>query len=169
MTLVDWLWKKLGVVSKDEMAGLELVFPGCWVIAAPRWDAERDFAALPTLIDGDCRIFLEGGSHSEEIAAFIEAHRVTPDVRIHRGTIWPRQEVYHLPATTEVFDGLSSLADHHVVPEVCEHLVIYRPSIVLVDWYDAFDREIYASSAIPEQSVREFAKIVGATYRVEVT
>ena len=151
------------------MTGLQIAFSGCWAIAASAWDAELGFAALPTLIDGDCTIYLEGGSHSDEVASFIDTHQVAPQVQIARGTIWPRQQVYHLPATVDVFDGLSRLADHHALPEICEHLVIYRPSIVLVDWYDVFDREIYASSTIPERSVRKFAGIVGATYRVEVT
>ncbi len=151
------------------MTGLQIAFAGCWAIAASSWDAELGFAALSTLIDGDCTIYLEGGSHSDEVASFIETHQVAPQVQIARGTIWPRQQVYHLPATVDVFDGLSRLADHHALPEIYDHVVIYRPSIVLVDWYDAFDREIYASCTIPERSVQEFAKIVGATYRVEAT
>ena len=165
---MNWLWRKLGVVPQDEMTGLQIESAGCWEIAASAWDAEVNFAALPTLIDGECTIYLEGGSHSDEVTSFIDKHQVEPQANIARGTIWPRQSVYHLPATLDVFDGLSRLAGHHAVPEICCHLVIYRPPIILVDWYDAFDREIYASSAITERSFREFTEIIGATYRVEV-
>jgi hypothetical protein len=112
-------------------------------------------------------LYLEGGSHSDEVTAFVDAHSIPAVEQIARGTIWPRQKVYHLPATPEIFDALSRLADHHALPEICEHLVIYHPSLVLVDWYDVFDREAYASSTIPEQVIREFAEIVGGSYRIE--
>ena len=163
----NWFRRKLRIASREELTGLRLNFPSCWAIAAPRWDPVQGFRALPKLLDGECTLVLEGGSHSEEVLAFLETRQVAPREQIPRGTIWPRQEAYHLPATAEVFDGLSRLADHHAAPEICFHLVIYRPPLVLVDWYDAFDREIYASCTIPEQTVREFAEMVGASYRIE--
>lgn len=126
------------------------------------------FSAFPTLIGDGCTIYLEGGSHSDEVASFIGKYQIEPQARIARGTIWPRQSFYHLPATVDVLNGLSRLAENHATPEICYHLVIYRPTIVLVDWYDAFDRGIYASSIIAEQSIREFTEITGATYRVEI-
>ncbi len=171
---MKWLWKKLGAVPPDELSGLRLQFEGCWAITASRWDAELGFAALPILSGRDATLYLEGGSHSDEVSAFLDAHSIAPakqiasiaPVQIARGTIWPRQQVFHLPATPDVFAGLSRLADHHAIPEICEHLVVFRDSLVLVDWYDAFDREAYASSTIPEQNISEFAEMVGGSYRV---
>ena len=165
---MNWLWRKLGVVPQDEMTGLQIESAGCWEIMSSSWDAEVIFSAFPTLIDGECTIYLEGGSHSDEVTSFIGKYQVEPQVHIARGTIWPRQSVYHLPATVDVFNGLSRLAKNHASPEICCHLVIFRPTIVLIDWYDAFGREIYASSTIAEQSVREFAEITGVTYRSAV-
>lgn len=164
---MSWIWKKFGAVPPEEMAGLQLHFEGCWAIAAPRSDAEIAFAALLLLAGKDATLYLEGGSHSNEIAAFMDAHACPAVAQIARGTIWPRQAAYHLPATPDVFDGLSRLADHHALPEICDHLVIYRPALVLVDWYDVFDREAYVSSTIPEDSVREFAENVHGSYRIE--
>ena len=164
---MSWFWKKLGAVPPEEMAGLLLHFDGCWAITAPRWDPEVGFAALPKLAGKDATLYLEGGSHSDEVATFIDAHLIPAVERIACGTIWPRQAIYHLPATSDVFAGLSRLADHHALPEICDHLVIYRPSLVLVDWYDAFDREVYVSSTIPEKLIREFAETVGGSYRIE--
>ncbi len=164
---MSWLWNKLGGVPPEDMAGLQLHFDGCWAIAAPRWDAELGFAALPNLAGNDATLYLEGGSHSDEVKALVDAHSIPAVEQIARGTILPRQQVYHLPATPEVFEALSRLADHHALPEICDHLVIYRPALVLVDWYDVFDREVYASSTIPEQFIREFAQRVGGSYRIE--
>ena len=166
---MSWLWKKLGAVSPEEMAGLQLHFDGCWAITAPYWDAEVGFAALPNLAGKDAMLYLEGGSHSDEVAAFIDGHVIPAVEQIARGTIWPRQMIHHLPATPDVFNGLSRLADHHALPEICDHLVIYRPSLVLVDWYDVFDREAYVSSTVPEKLIREFADMVGGSYRIETT
>lgn len=165
--MFSWIRKKIGAVPPEEMGGLQLHSDGCWAITAPRWDAELGFAALPLLAGNGATLYVEGGSHSDEVAAFVDAHSMPAAERVARGTIWPRQEFYHLPATPEVFETLSRLADHHATPEICDHLVIYRKSLVLVDWYDVFDREAYASSTIPEQSIREFAEMVGGSYRVE--
>ena len=164
---MSWLWKKLGVVPSEEMSGLQLHFDGCWAITAPRWDAEHGFAALTKLAGNNATLYLEGGSHSNEVTAFVNARSIPAVVQIARGTIWPRQQVFHFPATPDVFDELSRLADHHALPEICDHLVVYSPSLVLVDWYDVFDREAYASSTIPEQVIREFAEIIGGSYRIE--
>lgn len=166
---MSWLWKKFGAVPPEEMAGLELRFNGCWAITAPRWDAELAFAALPKFAGKDATLYLEGGSHSDEVTTFVDAHSIPSVEQIARGTIWPRQQVYHFPATPDIFDELSRLADHHALPEICDHLVIYRPSLVLVDWYDVFDREAYVSSTIPEEVIREFAEIVGGAYRIETS
>ena len=164
---MSWLWKKLGAVPPKEMAGLQLRLDGCWAITAPRWDAELGFAALSILAGNNATLYLEGGVHSHEVSDFINAHSIQPIHQIARGTIWPRQQIYHLPATLNVFDHLSRLADHHAHPEICDHLVIYRHTLVLVDWYDVFDREAYASVTIAEQAIREFAEVVGGSYRVE--
>lgn len=166
---MSWLWKKLGGVSREEAAGLQLCFDGCWAITAPQWDAVRGFAALAKLAGNGATLYLEGGSHSDEVTAFLAAKSIPPLEQVARGTIWPRQQVHHLPATPEVFGELSRLADHHAFPEICEHLVIYRPLLVLVDWYDVFSRDAYASSTIPEQVIREFAETVGGSYRIETT
>ena len=166
---MSWLWRKLGAVPPEEMSGLQLHFEGCWAITAPRWDAVLGFAALPKLARDDATLYLEGGAHSEEVAAFVNTHSIPAMQQIARGTIWPRQKTHHLPATPSVLGELSKLADHHALPEICEHLVIYRDSLVVVDWYDVFDRDAYASSTIPEHVIREFAEFVGGSYRVETT
>ena len=149
------------------MESLQLDFVGCWAISCPRWDAVRGFASLPTLCDDGAILYLEGGVHSSEFAKFLRANAIPPQQEIARGTIWPRQTTHHLPATQSVFAKLSNLADHHALPEICEHLVVYLASTVLVDWYDLFDREAYVSSSVPEQTIRRFADTHGATYRIE--
>ena len=164
---MSWLSKLYGAVPPEEMSGLQLDSDRWWAITATRWDAELGFAALPKLAGSDATLYLEGGSHSNEVSEFIAAHSIPAVEQIARGTIWPRQKVYHLPATPEVFDTLSRMADHHAIPEICDHLVIYRPTLVVVDWYDVFDREAYVSPAVPEQVVREFAESVDGSYRIE--
>ncbi len=62
---------------------------------------------------------------------------------------------------------LAELAAHQALPGICDHLVVYRHSLVLVDWYGVFDREAFASSTIPEQVIQEFAEAVGGLYRIE--
>ena len=164
---MDWLWKKLGVVSPEEMEGLRLPSGPCWAIAARPWDSVEAFSALPILAGEGSTLYLEGGSHSDEVSAFLDEHQVSPLEEIERGTIWPKERVFHLPATPAVFDGFAKLADHHAEPEICSHLILYRAGAVLADWYDAFDRDIYANITIPEETVRAFAEAVGGTYRIE--
>lgn len=161
--------KLFNAVSTNDLDGLKLKFDGCWAITAHRWDVSACFAGLDQLAGESATLYLEGGVHSQEISKFIRVHSIPADQPIARGTVWPRQQVHHLPASSAVFDALSQLADHHASPEICEHLVIYRDSLVLVDWYDAFDREVYASSQIPEHLVEAFADFVGGSYRIETS
>jgi hypothetical protein len=151
----------------NDMSGLRLRFQSCWAITSRRWDPELGLAALPILAGHDAVLYLEGGPHSEEVAGLLNAHSIPAVERIERGTMSPRPQIYHLPAAVHIFEGLSQLAGRCALPEICDHLVIYRPALVIVDWYDAFDREVYVSSSVAEELIREFAEILDASYRME--
>ncbi len=133
-------------------------------MSARRWDPELAFQTLSDLIPDDAFLCLEGGAHSLEISAFINEQAIPAAAKIPHGTIWPRQNAFHFPANATVLNELSGFATCHALPEICEHLIVYNTRLVLIDWYDVFDRDAYVSATIPEDAVKKFASLNDAKY-----
>ena len=164
---MDWLWRKLGATSKPDLEGLKIHFDGCWAVSAQRWDAKLAFETLADLTPDDAFLCLEGGAHSSEISTFMNDQSIPAAAKIPHGTIWPRRYCFHFPADSAIFSRLSEFASCHALPEICDHLIVYSTQLILVDWYDVFDRDAYVSATIPEDAVSKFATLNGAKYRTE--
>ncbi len=55
---------------------------------------------------------------------------------------------------------LAKLSEHLAEPELAIHFHVYHDCEVLLEWYDAFAEPMTLSGKIPENKVREFAKIL---------
>ncbi len=66
------------------------------------------------------------GKPTADVREFLERVRLEPSVRISPNTIWPKDEFFHIPATRENVDQLLEFSLNHAVPEICDHVVLYR-------------------------------------------
>lgn len=152
---MGWLRRLFGAVSEEEMKGLRLTGPS-WELSKNLTDPSALFRALSKLVPDDSILFLEGGAHPPQLAAFLEEHRLWPALRPALGTIWPRQPTVALPTTPGFLTALAGQTDSCSVPEVCCHLHVYRGEQVLLEGYDAFSHVFYVSQALPEERLRKF-------------
>lgn len=128
---MDWLRRPFGAVSEEEMKGLRLTGPS-WELSRDLTDPSAFFRALSKLVPDDSILFLEGGAHPPQLAAFLAKHRLWPALRPELGTIWPRQPTVALPTTPGFLCALAELTDSCSVPEVCSHLHVHSGEQVLL-------------------------------------
>jgi len=153
-----WLSKLLNYVPAEERKGLSLK-PPFWDVSCPR-DFGAFLRALPDLVPEGCVLYLEGRPASE-VSSYV-AQRAAPTVAtLAVGTIWPRPECLHMLMTRENCAGLAELAERHALPEIADHVHVYRNGEVLLQWYDAATNPIVISKQIPEQNVQEFCARLG--------
>src|SRR5262249_48116197 len=93
-----WLARVLGAVPASEMDGIRLTGRS-WEFSRRQIDPAEFFRALPPLVTKDSKLVLEGGAPPPQVRQFLSEHGVTPDVKVARGTAWPRTPVFHVPAT----------------------------------------------------------------------
>ena len=141
----------------------------------PFWELKgtTDFARLfraltdflPELPEG-CILYFEGGSPDREVREFFETHAIPEQANIALGTVWPRPERYHVPATPENLKRLETLAEGRAEPELADHFHVYRKGKVLLQWHDAFDQPMLLDGDIPESKVKDFARKVSMEYKL---
>lgn len=162
-TIVRWLARLFGIVTKDERKGIRLD------TRLPYWelDGKTDFPrvlrALGDLLPGDSVLCFEGGSPPKTLRAFLETHETAEQAHVARGILWPRPTCYHVPATSENLAELARLTESCRTPELAIHFHAYRNAGVLLEWHDAFTEPMLLSAALPEERVAAFAQSVGMT------
>ena len=161
MRFRQWLSRLAKVVPSEERDGIHMTGP-CWEVHG-QVDHCTFLRALPSVVPEDAILFLEGGHHPPALRDFIQANAVPAAATVRRGTVWPKELVFHLPATTKVLSQLADLAEHCAGPEVCSHLHIYRGGTVVVEWHDAFDPPFYLSKALPHTLVQTFRAQLNVT------
>jgi hypothetical protein len=61
-------------------------------------------------------LYLEGGSPDRAILEFMHARACEPQLKLALGTIWPRPQVFHIPATVENLTDLAAVFGNHATP-----------------------------------------------------
>ncbi len=61
-------------------------------------------------------------------------------------------------------DLLADLAERCAEPELAVHFHAYRDGEVLLEWHDAFTQPMLLAASLDENTVREFATALGATF-----
>jgi hypothetical protein len=121
---------------------------------------------LPHLLPADSILYLEGGTPLEQFKAFLDANCVPEISHVAMGTIWPKPQAFHLPATPDNLARFADLAERLATPQAAVHLHAYAQGRVLLEWYDAFWKDpFYLSSVIPEDKVRDFCSGLSLTYK----
>lgn len=93
------------------------------------------------------------GKPAADVREFLKGVQVQPDVRIARGTTWPKQEFLHVAATRENFDQLLELSLNHAEPEIGDHLVLYRNRQVLLWLHDIADGYVYGHPLLGDSNL----------------
>jgi len=113
-------------------------------------------------------LYLEGGSPDRAILEFMHARACEPQLKLALGTIWPRPQVFHIPATPENLTDLAALFGNHATPEICIHFHAYCEQTVVLQWHDAFfDDPLYLSPVIPESRVKTFCTACACSYELD--
>ena len=163
--MFSWLARLLGWPAKEELNGASLSLDTYWELSAPA-DAAAFVRRLPELLPEGTVLYLEGVIIASEVSDFLDARRSPTGLKIARGTILPRPQVYHLPMTDSNVAGLAELFERHASPEVCDHFHAYAGDTVFLQWHDAFfDDPLLLSSLIPEEKAKRFCDTLGCTYK----
>src|SRR5215467_12631044 len=102
--------KLFGATPREQLKGISLGPDAAWEVT-PTPDLPAFLRALPQLVAPDSILYLEGGTPPEPVREFLEAHCVPEQSHVAMGTIWPRPQVFHLPATGENLCQLAQLAE----------------------------------------------------------
>ena len=94
------------------------------------------------------------GRPTSDVRGWLEHVRIEPDVRIAPGTVWPKDEFFHIPATPENLDQLLEFTLNHAVPEICDHVVLYRDQQALLWLHDAGDGYVYGHPDLGEPQLQ---------------
>jgi hypothetical protein len=159
-----WLARVFNAVPANEMGGARLE-GAYWEVAHRGVDPTDFFRRLPALVPEGSVLVLEGGSHSKLLQAFLDEHRVPPDINVARGTIWPRADVVHLPASVQVLRELADHAERCAEPEICSHMHVYASGRVVVQWYDAFSAPCYVSKQLPAERLEAFCAELRTSFK----
>lgn len=164
---MNWLLKLLGIAAKENSNELKLdTSNGFWVIEQTN-DLAKILQALKHIINEDCVLYFEGGNPGTELKEFLEKNQIQPLDKIRKGTIWPKQDIIHIPAKELIIDELANFAKHASPFEFAIHFHVYQSGHMILEWYDAFTEDIWISSQVPKENIKAFAKALGVKYYFE--
>jgi hypothetical protein len=164
LEIMSWLSRIFNFVPSEERKGLhiDLGIP-VWKVSSPK-DFTSFLRALIYMLPPDSIAYFEGGSPSKELRAFFKERAIPEVSHIEIGTIWPRPEVFHIPATSENLLCLAAIAERCAKPQVAIHFHIYRNNRVLLQWYDAFFDPMFISKEIAEDKIKKFCANLAVSY-----
>ncbi|MBI1748050.1 MAG: hypothetical protein HYR55_15895 [Acidobacteria bacterium] len=157
--------KLFRAVAKDEMVGIHLdLTQPYWQVDGPKTFQEL-FDALQGWLPEGVILYFEDGSPDAEINDFMAKYSCQGQAHVAMNTIWPRPNIFHVPAEPAILTELSKIMEHHAEPELAIHFHVYKNNIVLLEWHDAFSQPIRLNGSIPEVQVENFAKKAGKKFR----
>jgi hypothetical protein len=161
MPLTEWLRRRLGIPTADELKGISLAAEDALELPAPKSLAQliRALEAMPV----GSVLYLEGGEHTSDIRQFLVDHRVLKPTQVARHTVWPLQPVHHLPIDTTTIEYLARFAENAAGPELCDHLVAYQDARVLVSAHDAPTDPVLVDKNLPVEVIDSFARRFGVS------
>jgi len=139
-----------------------LVSGDCWSITAPK-DFSQFLFNVAQLLPSGSVLCIEACNSPRPVLDFLNARKVEATIKLPRGTLLPRSEMFHLPVTKEnlrQLDNVVSASDAGAIPT---HVQAYNGDAILLQWFDASAHDpIFVSKKIPESVLREFCAKVGS-------
>ena len=128
----------------------------CWVVTAPK-DFSQFLLNVAQLLPPGSVLCIEACCSPRPVLDFLNARKVEPTIKLPRGTLLPRSEMFHLPVTEEnlrQLDKVIAASDAGASPT---HVQAYNGDSILLQWFDASAPDpIFVSKKIPENALREF-------------
>lgn len=153
------------IQTDEQMAGIMLDMRSCWEVTEIKGiQAGNFFTALLGLLPADSIFCIETTSKVEEVQSFLQANKIPHTTKVQLGTIWPKPDVFHLSFNEQNMQQMAQLAESFAMPEICDHIHIYKDEEVLLEWFDAFWQPLYISKQIPESEVKDFCEKLGCEY-----
>lgn len=152
------LGKLFRVTGKEDLNGIRLN------LNAPFWElkGQANFSALLRalieILPENCILYFEGGSPSGPLLDFLMNKSVPEQTHVAVGTIWPRPDYFHVPATAQNISVLADISESIADPELAIHFHIYSKERIILEWHDAFAQPMLLSGSLPEDKVQSFAK-----------
>lgn len=161
---MSWFRRILGGKAHPES-------PHGYLCERPHWRVvgvkvfSPSFRELPSLVPKGSVLYIENTRFDRDVNEFLVPRAVeAPRGLVRAGTIWPKPKFFHVPITQPDMQGLAELSERHAEPEVADHMVVYRESTILLEWYDAGFDPIFLSKEIDEKKVKVFCAQGGAKY-----
>ena len=143
---MGWIAKIFGAASEEELSGLKLDHSS-WNWAVEETDnLQCILDALHYIVGDNAVIFLEGCYVKGELKQLIDEIAIPEIEHIARGTVWPKLNVIHLPATKLNIQRLSKLVEGVSPFQIATHFHVYENGEVILEWYNAFTTELFLSS-----------------------
>ena len=152
-------------LTEQEMAGIQLDMRNCWEVTEIRGvQAAKYFLALLDIMPADSVFCVETSNLVEEVREFLEANKMPNTTRVLLGSIWPKPDVFHIPFSEQNMRQMAEFAVNFAIPEICDHIHIYKNDEVLLEWFDVFSKPLYISKKFSEDSINDFCSKVGCEY-----
>ena len=160
---MGFLAKLFNATPREKLKGASLGKDACWEVSPVR-DFPSLLGELHKILPQGSILYLEGGTPPAEIGEFLNSHCVPEETHVAMGTIWPKPQAFHLPATAENLSRLAKLARHCSAMQIAVHLHVYHQGKVLLEWYDAFWKDpFYLSEAVVEERLKDFCSSLSVT------
>ncbi|MGH6629130.1 MAG: hypothetical protein ACREB3_05320, partial [Burkholderiales bacterium] len=161
--VMTWLHKLFGRKGHKKPSQVYLCERPHWRIVGVRV-FDSFFRALPDFVPDGSALYIENTSFTPDVEEYLKGLAIEDATEIARGTIWPKPRRYRIPIVQTIMAGLAQISARHAEPEVADHMVVYRASTVLLEWYDAGFDPIYLSREFEEAKVKTFCANLGAKY-----
>ena len=162
---MSWLSKLFGYASKPERAGMSLNRKEPYWVIKGFSDFPAFLKSLENLFPMDSVVYLEGTSIAKDVQEFLKERAPEKTARVELGTIWPRPKTFHMLLTAENITGLAALGEKHVLPEMCDHLHVYKDNAVLLEAHDVLDQCISLYGALPEERIKALCGQLESEYK----
>ncbi len=160
---MKWLRRIMGSKGHNKPSHVYLCQRLHWRVIGVRV-FESFFRALPDFVPEGSTLYIENDIFTPDVEGYLKGLAVEDAIVVARGTIWPKTRKYRIPITKANMVGLAQISERHAEPEVAAHMVVYRGSAILLEWYDAGFDPLYLSREHDEGKVKTFCANLGATY-----
>ena len=138
-----------------------LVSGDCWAVTAPK-DFSQFLLNVAQLLPPGSVLCIEACCSPRPVLEFLNEHEVEATIKLPRGTLLPRSEMFHLPVTDENLRQLDNVIASSDAGAIPTHVQAYNGDSILLQWFDASARDpIFASKKISENALREFCAKLG--------
>ena len=134
---------------------------GYWELEAGGVEPELFFRALPEHFPDATTLFIEGTANASEVLALLGEHAEAGEFLPGANTIWPESKKLRCRFSAPLAKALAEASRTLSVPEVCDHVFLYRGDDYLLYWHDAFDGSAGLAPDLSSDHVDAFARALG--------